>query len=35
METVKDVLKQPLIGGITVGLVAAVIAAYMIYKRYS
>jgi hypothetical protein len=35
METIKDVLKKPVIGGVTVGVIAATIAAYMLYKRYS
>jgi len=35
MDNVKNVLKKPVIGGVTVGVIAAGIAAYLIYKRYS
>lgn len=35
METFKEIMKQPIVGGITVGLVTAAIAAYFIYKRYA
>ena len=33
MEALKEIMKKPVIGGVTVGIVAATIAAYMIYKR--
>lgn len=35
MEALKEIMKKPIVGGVTVGLVTAAIAAYVIYKRYA
>jgi len=35
METIKQIMRKPLVGGVTVGLVAAGIAVFLIYKRYA
>jgi len=35
MGNLATLMKKPLVGGVTVGIVVAAAAAYIIYKRYS
>lgn len=35
MDKIKALMSQPLVGGVTVGLLVAALVAYMLFKRYS